>query len=200
MINNAIMNYPDNYLFYRTKANLLINSKKYNEAIEYLNKSLALNYDYVTYFDRGWTLIKLSQPELAVSDLTKCIDLYPHELQAYLYLGIAYSKLSMYTQSIECLNTCLEMDPFNTQALSYIGRAMYNLERYRESLMYFDKCLKVNPIDANSQYVKGNVYLKLEHYDYAIVCYDKCLKINSNHTPAINNKLYAKNMINQLVN
>ena len=78
MLRAAISNNPYNWLYYNDLAFVLNKSRRFEEAISHLNKSLELNPDNLgSLFQLGESNMGIMEYEKAASIFTKIIELYP---------------------------------------------------------------------------------------------------------------------------
>jgi len=82
------------------------------------------------YYDRGVARLDKREFDLAISDLTRAIEMRPGFAMAHFYRGRAYLGKRELDQAISDLNKAIEIDP--KFAVAYTERAMvyYNKKEY----------------------------------------------------------------------
>jgi S1-C subfamily serine protease/lipoprotein NlpI len=83
----------ENSNFYHEKWGVLEHLKKYPEAIQAINKAIAIAPHSIYYVSRGGTYYNLKQYDKAIADNNKAIELNPRSASAYINRGIVYDKL-----------------------------------------------------------------------------------------------------------
>lgn len=66
---------------------------EYEKAIEAFNLAIQANQNYLTYYQRGRTHMKLKNYRKAVADFSKTVELNPKIINAFFFRGKAYGKL-----------------------------------------------------------------------------------------------------------
>ena len=78
---------------YLKEASKSISLRKFNQAIEFLNKAIELNPNYIqAYFNRGETYSKIKDYDKAINDYTKVLKLNPDHNRANYLRGLIYSE------------------------------------------------------------------------------------------------------------
>ncbi len=73
----------------------------YDEALEAFNLAVGSNQNYLAYFQRGRTQMKLKNLPEAIIDFSKVIELNPEVKDAYFYRGKAYRKIGEKRKGLE---------------------------------------------------------------------------------------------------
>lgn len=108
-------------------ADLYIQTRKYTEAIEQLQKALELSQRKAEISMRVIDLwIKTSQESKAIKELRQLIATHPHFVQARLKLGLIYYGMNKLNEAIEQWETVLLRDSENSEAIRYIKMAKSN--------------------------------------------------------------------------
>jgi tetratricopeptide (TPR) repeat protein len=94
----------------------LFNLGRYDEALEYFGKALALNpNDSVTLSNKGSTLVELKRYSEAIEFAAKSLALNPNNAKAWNLKGVAYSWLGRNAEALGSYEKALAIDP-NYQA------------------------------------------------------------------------------------
>ena len=122
------------YDLFFTKALRHINQKKYFEAIEELNKALAVKPDDLkaSYY-LGTTLSRVGRNKEAEEFLEKVVEMDPNFQKIHLELGIVQYNLGKYPEAIRELGIAEEADPNNALVFFYQGAAYLSLGDYKRS-------------------------------------------------------------------
>jgi uncharacterized protein len=111
----ALSLYPDNNTqWYSLLANVYDDTKRSDMALKAYDTILAQNpYSYLTYFNKGITLFRLSRYDEATANFQRCIMLNPYYSSAHYFLGqLALLKGNM-VQAMMSFSTNLIVSPGN---------------------------------------------------------------------------------------
>lgn len=143
---------PKSAEVYKTEGLAFISAKKYDEAINCLDKSIQINHnDYVVQNSKGFALNQLGKYEEAILCFDKAIKIYSNYALAYNNKAISLSALSKYELAIECFDKVLELDPEDHKGLYNKGVALFKLQKYDEAIKFFRKSIAIYPNDRQTQ-------------------------------------------------
>ena len=108
---------------------------KYDEAILYHKKAIAMNPGYLNYYNLGIAYGKLGRMKQAIEAFKNCVHLKPDFAEGFFNLGVAYFQLSQWKDAIENLQSAVQINPAHAKAhyalaLSY--RAIGSLEAAKQ--------------------------------------------------------------------
>ena len=111
---------------------------QYTYAVADLNKAIGLNYHFteaienlaVSYNDRGHAYDIKREWDLAISDLSRAIDLDRDLADAYHNLGWAYNGKRNYDKAIPELTRAIKLDPDMVLAYNNRGWAYHETKQY----------------------------------------------------------------------
>jgi len=162
-------------IFYLEKGNSCFNSKKFEEAIENYNKTIALNPNVSTvYVLRGNAYASLKKHEEAIEDYDKAADLDPNNPKIYSYRGYAYAELEKYEEAIKDFNEAIKLGQNDPKIYYNRGSAYGGLEKYEEAIKDYNKAIALDPNGHPGIYFnRGLAYYNMSKYEEAIKDYDK---------------------------
>ena len=143
-----------------------INSGKFQEAIENINKSLELKKDWeIPYFYRAVANQALENFDEAMLDYTKAIQLNEKMTDAYYNRAkIILSRKDIENPNIENavkdLEKALELDEEFIDALFAMAAAQKKLENYHKALEYLEKLLEIEPDAVHARALKKLILQK----------------------------------------
>jgi len=168
------------------EAQILVNEKKYSEAINLANKYIPQspsNLQGTLSYIKGFAENKIGQSSKAVNDLLQAVALTPKSAKAYYELGYAYVKNNNLDGAIKALEKSLKLNPKNKTGLNLLTDVCLNRARTmsanRKSSMYQKAAdwsqtgLKYYPSDKGLMLNLGNSYLGLRQYVAAISIFEK---------------------------
>ncbi len=116
---------------------------KYDIALTYMNKAVALSADYLTA--RNWkalVLFEMKRFEEAVAEYTEAIHLSPQNDDLYVRRAAANIELKKIQDAINDLNFALEINKSNIEAVTILSKAYLQTENYDLALNCIDLALK----------------------------------------------------------
>lgn len=139
----------DNLVALAEKAYTLLSMNKYDEAIEYCKrviaihpKDLQLRTVYVTY---GNALDGLHKTDEALERYDEGIKLFPDYYQLYFNKGITLSSVKKIDESLLCFEHSALLNPAHASSQNAIGRLQYTQQRNIPALMAFCRFLIIEP-------------------------------------------------------
>jgi tetratricopeptide (TPR) repeat protein len=172
---------PFNFKANHYKANWLSSQKKYDEAIEHYNKSLAIKPDQAyVYNGLGLAYQNKKDYSSALENYEKAITIDPSYKQPYTGIGNTYYHLKNYKESIKYFKKAIEIDP--AYFIGYHGLAMayYSLKDYDKSIVYYNKSVELTPRYPGVYYNRALAYHLKEKYNQALTDYTKYLDLETN--------------------
>lgn len=155
-----------NYKDYLDEGIFNINSGKFQEAIDNINKSLELKKDWdIPYFYRAVANQALENFDEAMLDYTKSIQLNDKMNDAYYNRArIILSRKDIENPNIENaikdLEKALELDDKFIDALFAMAAAQKKLGNYHKALEYLEKLLEIEPDAVHARALKKLILQK----------------------------------------
>ncbi len=135
---------PDSHLTHHWVADSLYCQSRFTEALESINKSLAMEPSDVQYLEkRGVIYVALKEFRLAAIDFQQVISREPSG-RLYNRLGCALLNLKEYEKSIEALNHAVAEDPQNYTFTNNRSNAFYKLRKYAECLVDMERAAGIS--------------------------------------------------------
>lgn len=201
-INKAIK-YDLKELFYKIrKASILVESKKYDKALELLKKLEKVYLDkkekkYI-YLWQGLTYFELLKLSTSSEDDIKYHNLMKRSYEkaieldnkfhlalmnlattyAQSYDGIKENNIEHRKKAIKLYKDVLRIRPGNKEIFYLLGRTYGMIDKYEKSILYFKKALLQDKDYFSANLWLGKVYFELGNNELALKYYDKALLIN----------------------
>ncbi|MBC8042968.1 MAG: tetratricopeptide repeat protein [Rhizobacter sp.] len=165
--NNAIGIAPDSSLSYNGLAGTLLNQKKYAEAVQTLEKSLARNdRDPLTYVQISQIYTsELKQPEKAIPVLETARQKGIANTDVLTRLMNAYLDAKRPKDAEPLFAEVLQKDPKNKVVLYYAGTAASDSARFDEAVRYFSQALEADPAFSPAAYNLAVTYYRMAEAD-----------------------------------
>ncbi|MCC7331130.1 MAG: tetratricopeptide repeat protein [Flavobacteriales bacterium] len=153
--------YPNDYNLIVTELDIYIAEGNHSEALENLDLAIKNNpKNEVLYFARGTVFENLKQPENAIKDYNKAIELKPEYFDANFNLGTYY-----FNAGAEKINEANKLPYNETKKFEALkGEAKVLFEKAIPSI---EKANQINPNDVDVANMLIKVYTQTEQYDKA---------------------------------
>lgn len=146
----------DDYLQHYKIASQLHSLNKFDEALDYLKKSLEINKDfYLSYLEKGIILIKKGNLDLAKESLDVAYnfllkeisdDLHKSHLAMVLeHQGIIAAKEKLFEKATELFSKAIFLAPKNADLYFNLGLVSHNSGHKTRASLAFKKAVELNP-------------------------------------------------------
>jgi tetratricopeptide (TPR) repeat protein len=144
-------------------ANNFYDNQKYDEAIQYYDKVLAINPSAVGALNsKGLALDHLQRYDEALQSFDKALEIDPSSVNALNNKGLALDHLQRYDEALSYFDKALSINPSSVNALTNKGLALDHLQRYDEALQSFDKALEIDPSNPKALDGKASILSKVK--------------------------------------
>jgi tetratricopeptide (TPR) repeat protein len=97
------------------------------------------------YFAYGNRANAEPNPEKAIDDYTKCIELNPDFFEAYNNRGLKYLDVNEYEKAISDFNQTLIINPNYPKSYVNLGLAHFNLNQFDKAELVFNRAVELDP-------------------------------------------------------
>jgi tetratricopeptide (TPR) repeat protein len=163
--------------FHMTKASILSQIGKYENAIRSLHRALECTTDEldVIYMNLAIEHQNLEQYSEAISFLMKALDLNPDNEDAIYELAYCFELTKQYSEAVTAFKTLIDRSPYNGHAWFNLGAAYQALGEFEKALTAFDYVIVIDDEFHAAFFNKANVLVRLERHAEAIDLYKKAL-------------------------
>ncbi len=157
-------------------ANGLYGERRFDEAVAFYDKALALKPDFVeAWTNRGAALRALRRYEEALASYDRAIALRPGHVSALNNKGNVLKHLNRGEEALIAYEAALAVKPDFVEAIANKGGVLGALGRFDEAMVAIDQALALNPNHAPSWERKGFICHDTARFDEALACYDRAL-------------------------
>jgi tetratricopeptide (TPR) repeat protein len=182
------MNSDDPEAYY-ARGNVLLQLRRYDDAVGSFNKAIELKPEYPQpYNGRGNALQALRCFEEAVESYETAIALKADYAAAYSNRGNALQSLKRFENAIESYGKAIILRPDYGDAHNNRGVALKRLGRFDEALQNFESAIALLPDHAGLHNNRGNALQGLNRLEDAIESYDKAIMLNPKYIEAYSNR------------
>ena len=170
------VNLNPNPTVYATLGQVLSSLDKNEEALEALDKALAIQPDYApALMYKGEALRGLNRNEEALQALTQALALLPYDAWGLGTKGQVLRRLGMNEEAVVVLQSCLVIDPSLMWAHGELITALYALGRFEETLEALDEAL-AREMFSNWLIFKGQVLNEIAEFKLALYAIEQAIE------------------------
>ena len=177
----AINQYPYSASLLLKKADLLIASKKYKEAMYYLDQAEGMDRsDINLYILKTDVYLATDQQQLAATVLEEALDFFDGEdkLELLFQLADVYDDYENFDKVFDCLVMILEIEPNNEEALYKICFWTDFTGRNEEGIRLHQKIIEDFPFNELAWFNLAAAYQGIKLYEKAIDAYQYAVAID----------------------
>ncbi|HLP44489.1 MAG TPA: tetratricopeptide repeat protein [Candidatus Deferrimicrobium sp.] len=140
----------------------LINTGKFPDAINTLTEAItATPTNPLLYYYRGFAYDKSGNPDKALEDYKKSLELDPTFLLSLSEAGKIYAKKKDLNNAVIYYKKAFELGTKDVIALYNYGSCLFNLGNNEEALKVFQKLVEIDPNYPDAYYQLGIIYMGL---------------------------------------
>jgi tetratricopeptide (TPR) repeat protein len=163
--------------------------RKYDVAIEYINKALEHFPEYAYgYTMRGNIYTNKGELNRAISDYNYAITLKPDYTEAFVNRGAAYYLLGKSDNVITDCNEAIRLNPSNANAYVNRGNAYLYKDEFDNAIADYNTATKLEPNHLLSFFNRGVAYANRGEIDKAITNFIKAVQLQPDIIYAINDR------------
>ena len=144
------------------------------------------------YYVRGWALRERNQPERALTDFNRAIELAPNRGATYSQRGLTYVRLKEFDRAIVDYNKAIELDPRSASFINDRGVAYMDLKDYKRAIADFDSAIALDPRYALPYNNRARAHvLGSSDHTRAIADLNRAIEINPSYALAFENRGFS---------
>ena len=185
----AIALKPDWPEAYYACGNVLVELRRYGDAIASFDKAIALKPDYSpAYNSRGNALQALRRFDEAVETYDNAIAFKADYAAAYSNRGNALQSLNRFEEAIESYGKAIALRPDYCDAYNNRGVSLRRLGRFDEACQDFESAIALLPDHAGLHNNRGNALVALGRFEDAIESYDTAIALSPHYPDVYDNR------------
>jgi tetratricopeptide (TPR) repeat protein len=148
---------PNNYKAWHNKGVLHLRQGRYMEALDALNRSIAINDYYKAYFTRAMLYQATQQPKLAISDIDKVLEVQPDNARALFIKGDCLGQLGNANAALDNYNKAIQYD--DKEPIFYMRRGLLyaQLKQQAKAINDLNSAVGLNPGNGEALFYRGTV-------------------------------------------
>ena len=177
--------------------------KKFDEAIDYLNRSIQINPNLPnSYNSRGIVFSEIKQYEKAIIDYDKVISLNPKFLEAHINKAISLKNINKFNEAKKCLEDCIQIDSSNPKIYHNLGNVLKDMNNLEEAKDAYEKAIYLKndyaePYEGRADILQklSKIYKNSNKFELSIKDYEKALNLNGNLNNVLGKIIHSKMII-----
>jgi len=166
------------YNLYTKKTDSLIELKKYNEAMPYINAAIEITDTVpIAIYLKGFASYKLNRLEDAEENFSKAIELEGEKSKTYKDRAKVYLKMGD-SDFLDDINIHSKNYPNDEEALTLKRDYLEEKEDYDEAINEYNLAISKNKNDINLLTKRADLYFKNGDYENSVKDYEEILKLN----------------------
>lgn len=181
----AIQYAPQDYNTVSNYAVALADANKYEQAVVYYKKAIALDDRAQTHYNLANTYAALGLRKKSEEELRLSIKKDPNYSEAHNNLARLLAESGRYEEAIEEIKIALALNPYNAKAYNNLGGCYNQLGQHEKAVEALSKALALSPGYISASFNLGTSYFKLGQYDKAIEMMEYVLRYEPGNTYAL---------------
>ncbi|KKM86111.1 hypothetical protein LCGC14_1282250, partial [marine sediment metagenome] len=190
--------------FYKLKIELMIELKKFDEALEIVNEILKRrpkypildfdsdpsddNFGYEFYLQKARLLNVLDGYEESIETIDKVIKLNPKIADAYKIKSISFFYLRDYKNAIIQIDKAIELDPERSMFYSIKAGCFFEEDKLKYALEQIDLALKIDSNIPENHRIKARILLFMNKHDESLKAINKGIEKFPEYAPLYETK------------
>jgi tetratricopeptide (TPR) repeat protein len=170
---------------YANLADTKISRGEYEQAINYLEKSLKLEPNSgMAYASLATALFRKGDSKQAVKYYQESLRFKPDSLEVLNNLGATMSSLGEFDKAQEYYRRSLKINPYNVRIHVNLGNALFRKGNYEAAIESYTQAITINPRHAKAYLSRGYAYQQTGQLTAAEEDYLKALQIDPDNAAA----------------
>ncbi len=175
--------------------NVLLNQRRLDEAVEYFQKTVALEPDSAGAHDGlGRTFYKKGRLDESIAEFQRALETKPDFAEARIDLGDSLFQKGWVNEAIIEYQRASEIKPDLVEARYALADCLLRTRRVSEAIVQYQKALEIEPDSAAAAKVHnnlGNALIQQGRTDEAIAHFQKALELKPDIAESHHNLAYA---------
>ncbi len=160
VLKRSLRLYPDSISNMLELIDLLIDDKRYEEAIEYIDRVKFINENCVSIYNSlARIYYRLKDLPEALSAIEKYIELDPNKAEAHYFRGLILNDLQNYEEAKKSIYTSIKLNPAVAKYYSQMARSYKELGDTESAFLYIKEAIELD---------KANIKYKKQAYEITL--------------------------------
>jgi tetratricopeptide (TPR) repeat protein len=187
MWQEAIFEYPQNFMAHLYLGNIYKEKKEYSNAIPEFQKALYIiqnedqqQYEKLYNFHEilGWLYKEQNEYIKAIEEYQQAIVLNPENYKAHNNLGLLYYYQKDYTKAMQAYKKAINLNPENVNAYANLGLLYHEQKEYIKAIQKYQKAINIDPDSFKFHYKLGVLFHEIGDFNKAKEFINKSILLN----------------------
>jgi tetratricopeptide (TPR) repeat protein len=144
------------------------------------------------YYVRGWALRERNQPERALTDFNRALELAPRRGATLSQRALTYARIKEYDKALVDYDRALELEPRSAPFFNDRGLVYLDLKDYKRAIADFDQAITIDPRYAIPYNNRSRAYvLASNDHARAIADLNRAIELNPKYALAFENRAFS---------
>lgn len=135
---------PEDFIYHEISGEF-VELKRYNEAVEYIQKAIELNPRADYMLSLGGLYIVLKKYNLAEVILKRAVAIDGNNPDVHSNLGILYSEKGEFNKAIRKFERAIELNPKSADYFFNLGLVYFRMHKKDRATPFFQRAIELNP-------------------------------------------------------
>ena len=150
ILERALRLYPDSNYYKLELIDLLIDEKRYDEALNIINEVEKQHPNYACiYNSKTRVYYRLKELDKALDSINKCVELDNKNAESYYFRGLILNDLNRFDEAKESIYNAIKLNPSPAQYYSQMARSYQGLNDFESALLYSKEAIEINQDEIN---------------------------------------------------
>jgi len=169
------------------RANLEIENKNYEKAIEQCRRALELDDIFVeAYYHLGLTYYHMKNYNIAIENFQRAVGYDKNHFESWKLMGLIYEAKKDYDNALKNIKNSVEIEPNFGDGWYYLGNIYKLRKEFDKAIESYNRATEIEPEFAKAWFFKGIAYFDKKDYNNAIINIEKAIKIDPNLAQDVN--------------
>lgn len=157
---------------YRLNRQYDLGQKTFAQAISQFPDDVNLKFEFGLYFE------KIKQPDLAMAQMLKVLEVAPDDAYTLNYVGYTWAdRGENLEQALDYIQRAVEQKPDDGYVRDSLGWVYYKMGQYEKAVVELYHATELQPEDPTIKVHLGDAYLKTGELDKAIAQYEQAVSL-----------------------
>jgi tetratricopeptide (TPR) repeat protein len=175
--NELLQEDPDNANILNLLGLVFYRQKKYDRAVEYIKRALAIAPDAYFYLNLGNIYYDMGEIDNAISEYNKSLELEKNNIKVLFSLAECYKRKNNFESAIIQYNNALNLRPNDIEICMNIVVLYLDIKKKEEALEILETIIKNNPEEVEVLLNLGLYYVEEDMPDKALEVYNRILQM-----------------------
>jgi len=185
ILEHAIKLYPDSNYYKLEIIDLLIDDKRYDDALKIIEEVKEEHPNYACIYNSATRVYyRLKELDKALENISQCIQMDNKNAESYYFKGLILNDLSRFEEAKNSVYEAIKLNPSVAKYYHQMARSYQGLKDFDSALLYSKEAIEINQDEINYKKQAYEIALslgdekKINIYKHQLERSEKILKLN----------------------